>query len=245
MCFSADLALAGTGMLSSVMGDFREVSNEILPKTSIANQNIQAAYDYARAFAFIVTSGGRADADATALAGAKTILADTVKLVNDNTAILEKKLSTDTEKALLAKVIEQHKAYGASRNRILELQKAGDHGKAVDLMFSETNRLQTVYIDAIKDLIHHEETLLQKGIDIAEKTYSNARTVLSALFIAVLVAGLAIAAFITRRILKSLGGEPEYAVAITGHIAAGNLATVVKLKPNDRHSLLFAINAMR
>lgn len=90
LCLSAGLALTGMGMLSSVMGGFREVSSDILPKTNIANQNIQAAYDYARAFAFIVTSAGRADADSSALASAKTILADTVKLVNDNTALLEK-----------------------------------------------------------------------------------------------------------------------------------------------------------
>ena len=112
-------------------------------------------------------------------------------------------------------------------------------------MFSEINRLQTVYIDAIKDFIKHEESLLQQGIDHAENTYSKARTLLSVLFVAVLVAGLLVAAFITRRILKSLGGEPAYAVAITDRIAAGDLATVVELKPNDRSSLLFAINAMR
>ncbi len=245
LCFSAVLAFTGASMLSSVMGGFREMKNDILPKTDIANQNIQAAYDYARAFAFIVTSGGHAGVEPAAIARAEAILATTVKLVNDNTTILEKHLVTDQEKTLFATVKERRKAYGGSRNRVLELKKAGQSDQALNLMFSETNSLQTSYIDAIKDLIRHENGLLQKGADNAERTYGSAQTSLIGILAGVLVAGLLIAAWITRGIQKSLGGEPAYAAEIAGRIAAGDLGTPVKLKDNDTTSLLFAMRSMR
>lgn len=245
LCFAAVLALTGASMLSSVMGGFREMKNDILPKTDIANQNIQAAYDYARAFAFIVTSGGRAGVEPAAIERAEAILAATVKLVNDNTVILEKHLASEKERALFVTVKDRRKAYGNSRNHVLELKKAGKGDEAVNLMFSETNSLQTSYIDSIKDLISYENALMQKGADNAERTYGSAQASLVGILVGVLVVGLLVAIWITRGIQKSLGGEPAYAAEIAGRIAAGDLATSVALKSNDTTSLLYAMKSMR
>ena len=78
---AAVMAFAGLNALSSVMEGLKTVTAAALPKTTIANRNIQAAYDYARAFAYIVTSEGRASANATALQKAREALVDTVKAV--------------------------------------------------------------------------------------------------------------------------------------------------------------------
>ena len=245
LCFAGALALTSAGTLSSVMSRFIVVTDDILPKTNMANQNIQAAYDYARAFAYIVTSGGRPGVDAAAIQRSQGILADTVKLVNDNMATLEKRLSTDQEKSLLAKVVERRKAYGGSRNKVLELQKSGQIDQAVDLMFTETNSLQTAYIQSIKDFISYEESLLKKGVDAAEGAYSSALKILIAICVAGLIAGLFIAVTITRGLLKSLGCEPDYAAAIAGRIAAGDLTVAIDTQPNDQTSLLVAMKAMQ
>ena len=45
--------------------------------------------------------------------------------------------------------------------------------------------------------------------------------------------------------MSQLGGEPDYAAAIAGRIAAGDLGTDVTVKANDRSSLLFAMKSMR
>jgi methyl-accepting chemotaxis protein len=50
---------------------------------------------------------------------------------------------------------------------------------------------------------------------------------------------------ISRGLLKQLGGEPDYAAAITRRIAEGDLAVSVDLKDNDQSSLLFAMKSMR
>jgi methyl-accepting chemotaxis protein len=165
--------------------------------------------------------------------------------VNDNTATLTKLMSTDQEKMLLTKVIEQRAAYGKSRNKVLELSKSGQNDQAINLMFTETNSLQTVYIQSIKDLISYEEGILKAGVETAEATHAFAEKVLIAIVIAVLIAGLFIAVSITRGLLKSLGGEPEYAGAIVGRLSAGDLTVTVDTKADDRSSLLFAMKTMR
>ena len=67
-----------------------------------------------------------------------------------------------------------HRSYGKSRNQVLEWTKAGDHDTAVALMFTETNALQTVYIDAWKTFIDHEKQQLASGVERAEGNYHQA-----------------------------------------------------------------------
>ncbi|MBI1889275.1 MAG: methyl-accepting chemotaxis protein [Burkholderiales bacterium] len=57
--------------------------------------------------------------------------------------------------------------------------------------------------------------------------------------------GLVVAIGIMRRLLKSLGGEPEYAAWVSNKIAAGDLTVNIRLKQDDEHSLLFAMKCMR
>jgi methyl-accepting chemotaxis protein len=51
--------------------------------------------------------------------------------------------------------------------------------------------------------------------------------------------------FVVRRaVFRVLGGEPDYAVDITHRIADGDLSVNIKLHPNDKSSLLFAMQVM-
>ena len=51
--------------------------------------------------------------------------------------------------------------------------------------------------------------------------------------------------FIARSLINQLGGEPDYASAVTKDIAAGKLAAPIYLKQNDESSLLVSIKNMR
>ncbi|MBB5393078.1 MULTISPECIES: methyl-accepting chemotaxis protein [unclassified Herbaspirillum] len=63
-----------------------------------------------------------------------------------------------------------------------------------------------------------------------------------------LVVGVVVSAMmlaITRRITRSLGGEPAYAVNIATRIAAGDLTVRVDTRPGDTKSLLYEMATMR
>ena len=56
---------------------------------------------------------------------------------------------------------------------------------------------------------------------------------------------IAVFGFIVRRyVLRVLGGEPDYAVDITHRVAEGDLSVHLNLRPGDKRSLLFAMQAM-
>ena len=58
-------------------------------------------------------------------------------------------------------------------------------------------------------------------------------------------AGLAAATLIIRGVLKSIGGEPEYATRVTNLMAEGDLRTPISITGSDPGSLLVAIKSMQ
>ena len=58
-------------------------------------------------------------------------------------------------------------------------------------------------------------------------------------------AGVAAAAIIIRSVLKSIGGEPEYATGVTNLMARGDLRTPIQITGSDPGSLLVAIKSMQ
>ena len=62
--------------------------------------------------------------------------------------------------------------------------------------------------------------------------------------IAVTVGSVA-AWYISRGLLRQLGGQPDYAAQIVGSIAAGNLAVQIDTTGSDESSLLYAMKGMR
>ncbi|WP_158300926.1 methyl-accepting chemotaxis protein [Chromobacterium sp. ATCC 53434] len=237
------LSLLGIEALSSVVKDFQAVSSEIWPKTKLANANIKEAYDYARAFSFIITSEGRPGVSPADIAAARDVLAVTVKNVNENMKALEGIVSGEQEKSLLDQVKEARANYGKSRNRVLGLQKAGKKDEAIVLMFSETTKLQSAYIDAWKKFISYEEDLLKSGNEEANATYGTGKLRLLGLSLLAVLVGIVVSTANTRVILRLLGGELHAAIESVGALANGNLSQ--RIAASSPESLLGHLELMR
>jgi methyl-accepting chemotaxis protein len=79
----------------------------------------------------------------------------------------------------------------------------------------------------------------------AAAAYRSARTLMLALSVLALVAGVVASMLIARRLLRQLGGEPETAAEIAGRIAAGDLTVHVATKHGDKASMMVAMKTMR
>lgn len=66
-----------------------------------------------------------------------------------------------------------------------------------------------------------------------------------ALAVMALVAGSVMMTWLTRNVMRQLGGEPDYAVGIAHGIAGGDLSLTVAVAANDQSSLLYAMHTMR
>ncbi|NDP60521.1 MAG: methyl-accepting chemotaxis protein [Oxalobacteraceae bacterium] len=68
---------------------------------------------------------------------------------------------------------------------------------------------------------------------------------LLAILLLALTASILVAISTMRSLMKSLGGEPDYAADISNRIAGGDLSMEITLKPGDQSSMLFAMKTMQ
>ena len=90
-----------------------------------------------------------------------------------------------------------------------------------------------------------EDRLNETSASSSVQAYELARALMLVTSAIGIATALIAAVWITRNLLKKLGGEPDYAVTIAGQIADGNLAVPIDLKDGDHSSLMAAMCIMR
>jgi methyl-accepting chemotaxis protein len=90
-----------------------------------------------------------------------------------------------------------------------------------------------------------EEQQNQDAARVSTSAYETARWLMLVTSIVGVVTALLTALWITRNLLRKLGGEPDYAVAIAGRIADGDLVVQIDTRNGDQDSLLAAMKVMR
>ena len=135
--------------------------------------------------------------------------------------------------------------YLAAMDEVLKLHAGGDRDAAAAYLMGPARKLQSAVFIASNEVIEHQGGTMQTTYDAAEETYAVGRNAMLILGALALLAGIAAATMITRRLLKQLGGEPAYAAEVASQIAAGNLAAEIHTHARDRSSLLFAMKTMR
>src|SRR5471030_1547518 len=148
-------------------------------------------------------------------------------------------------KALLEDVIESRAIYTPLEDAYLALVQRGEMAGAKALLLGSMRPAQLDNIAKLqKYVVYQNEGVALVGKEAAEE-YAGGRTMLVALGVAALLAGVAAAWMITRSLLKQLGGEPADAVEAANRIASGDLSAQGQLHSGDKDSLMYAMDAMR
>jgi methyl-accepting chemotaxis protein len=163
------------------------------------------------------------------------------KVMND----LGGSMVTNAGQGLMRQVMDERSKYVDGQNKVLALLQAGQEDEAKAYMVNGLRPLLAAYKGSLVKLIAHENAAIATTAKTAEQTYADARRQMIGLGVVALLLAAAIGFVITRRLLRQLGGEPDYAAAIAGEIAAGNLGVKVVVAPNDLSSLMFAMDSMR
>jgi len=141
-----------------------------------------------------------------------------------------------------------HAALGARyRDALSHFDKTDPNtGKAVDKLVRGLGRETGTAMDkAVRAIEKHYVENIDTETRHNQMRYESARNI----FIALMLAGLALSITITIAIrsdlMGQLGGEPAYAAEVTRRIAAGDLTTAIEVRPGDNSSLLVAMKQMR
>ena len=155
----------------------------------------------------------------------------------------EKMLADEKDKELLEHDVKALDQYLTHFPAIIAASDKGDFETARDL------------IEAAKDDALAASVAIDNHSDYNAEIANNAKNLAlqskrNAAFISITVASITLAAiaiigfFITRNLLRQLGGEPDYAAAVVSKIANGDLTQDVKVKTGDSTSMLASIREM-
>jgi len=156
-----------------------------------------------------------------------------------------KLLSSPAEKETYQELLVLWDRYMVEDGKIRAAARAGDGDLAKQLVRGESNKLIVelrAHVDKIVEM--YSEGGRAAAVEGNER-YASSRAWIFSLVLGSVVLGTAGALLITRWLMRALGGEPDYATAIAGRIAAGDLSVEVLTRAGDKSSLLHAMRAMR
>jgi methyl-accepting chemotaxis protein len=158
---------------------------------------------------------------------------------------LEKLIALPKGKELFQRIVDGRQKYIAGQEKLMGLIAENKQAEAKAYLTDELRPTLAGFKDAVSALIHFQESLIDDAGKSAADTYAQARNLMIMLGAVALLLAVVIGFWITRSLLRQLGGEPGHAVAIAGKIAAGDLTVAIDTKAGDQSSLLYAIKRMR
>lgn len=153
--------------------------------------------------------------------------------------------SDATTDAALSRIDTLHRQRSEVQDRIVVLAKSDTAAAAAILNAEETPVWREIRADVLNILKEKNEAAGRIKSDLNART----RTMFSlslALGAFAILTGAAVAFWLTRNVTRQLGGEPDYAAAIAGAIADGDLTVQIALDDErNQTSLMFAMRQMQ
>jgi len=239
-------ALLGIVLLASV-GQYQ--INKVYEKANFANENTVPSMRYLgdieNNIMFIrLTVSQNAEmktVDEKTVSEAK--IKDYIAKADESFKSYEKTIANEKDKQMFDKEFSTYKKYVEMLPAILAASKANQVDE--NLRLREISRdLSGGSIDLIEEHLSYNTKMGQEGAEAAIDTKNSAVTTSIIIALVTLAVIGVIGFFITRNLLKQLGGEPAYASDILLKVAGGDLSTQIIIKPGDTTSMLSAINDM-
>ena len=152
---------------------------------------------------------------------------------------------TEAERTALAAIKASEAKAQPIIAKVIQLRLADDVPGATALLQQQGAAAFTGWLASVNQLIDLEEKMSREQADSASNVARSFFFFMVVLCLGAIAIGMVAAWRISHGLLRQLGGEPDYAAAIAGEIAAGNLAVNIAIQPNDRSSLLHAMRGMR
>ena len=146
---------------------------------------------------------------------------------------------------LLDEIDVVHSAYGVNQEDFIRLLGERQLGEARNLLVVDLHGYQASYFELLDRLSHQQEQQMADISRRVEQSAQQARLWLTGFAALAVLLSIAVTIWVTRYLLRKLGGEPDYAATVARQIAVGNLAPGIELAKGDHSSLLFAMSAMR
>ncbi len=158
-----------------------------------------------------------------------------------HTSFSQRTETSNEEKALLATTRDRRDAARPALDKVIELGLANRNEEATRVLMTESAKSHAAWVESINALADHEDKLSAEAATLAAQSYATARTVVVAISVFALLAGVLIAWRLTVGITRPIAE----AVAVAQTVAAGDLTSRIETKSRDETGqLLRALQAM-
>ncbi|MFL9879429.1 methyl-accepting chemotaxis protein [Herbaspirillum rhizosphaerae] len=236
MLLMVAMAVVGVNRLSQLNRQMNDVIHDKYPKTVIAGDIVDQLNLVARSVRNILL-----------LKDPKQIKSESDRIVGAEKAIqtqlteLDKRLTDDQSRTLLANLLVTQKNYLEKRDQVLKLVAEGTKEGAIDLLISDVRPVQSAYMGAVEKLIKQQHEMMQTSGEEVDRNYEHA----SHMLIGLAVVGLAMSGFIAFTITRSITRPLNRAVAVAKTVAAGDLTSEIDTSGKDETAqLLGALKTM-
>jgi methyl-accepting chemotaxis protein len=158
------------------------------------------------------------------------------KIISENLDSLEKRITSDEGKKLIATMKENRVIFVAALNKFLGLVQKNERDATLKMLYGEMRPATDGYVNAIRKLIDFQDELMKKAGKDADELAGAAAKLVSALSIAAVIIALAFAYWVTVSITKPVS---EAAAAAT-ELSEGNLTIKIKSDSKDETGQLMA-----
>jgi methyl-accepting chemotaxis protein len=233
--------LAGTTAIGIVkMGDLNDDTEAIVKVNWVKAKLINYALDstrgsIARVFEIVAST------DEAQSANALQRLQSNTSGLDDALAKLEPIVTSPEAKARVAQAKELRNHYVSDYGKVLSLIKDGNRDEAAKQAYGDTYKTMHDLADVLRAETSHQETLFDAAGVKSEQTYHSARNVMLIIGAIAIIAGVALAYFITRSITAPLLN----ALTVAETVAAGDLTShIAETNRDETGKLLHALGEM-
>lgn len=164
------------------------------------------------------------------------------KAISERLDKLKEQIHSDKGKAQLSTLTENRVRYVAVQDKFLGLLDSNKQDEAKALLTTELRGIQNAYLESVGAMIKFQNDLMTASATQTESEVS----VMKAEMIGVIVASLAIAAFLALWIIRAVTKPINQAVDIARAVAAGNLSTRFEAQgSSETAQLLHALSDMQ
>ena len=157
-------------------------------------------------------------------------IAQSRSVIGKNVELLDQLIAHPKGKELLQKVKDQRTKFIAGQDALLALISADKADEAKAYLASELRPILGNYKGAISALLGFQTELLDETAKAGGDAFSQARAVMLGLGVLALLAAAGIGFWITRSLLKELGGEPSDAADLARAVSQGDFTRTVALR---------------
>jgi methyl-accepting chemotaxis protein len=234
------VSLLGVFNMSTIHAQLERIVNENTLKTQLVTEMSESVHIVARVTRSVVLLS-----DEAAIRREMEKVAKARTVYNQAVEQLLKLPATPKGVEIRERIAAQAKTTRTLNDKVFELALANKDEEATEVLMKQAGPLTQAWQDAMDEYAALQRENNQIAAAAATASYERARLLMLVLSGVAIAVGVVAATIIARGLLRQLGGEPDYAAAIAGRIAAGDLTVVVNTDSSDKHSMLHAMKMMR